>query len=304
MVKKAPHNLFVLEMVHQTLHPKISTWRKTWKPRPEQKHCPRHGSKTFFLSSRHPCWSWRWLGPDFRSHLRTSRLMTSPCLPIWTVVKKPLAVFCFFLANTISAILCRSSSFKIRLIKMPKLICIRKSLTQFVSPLICNHLPWEPKSSLKSPSAELRFLEKVGVRGVVPSMAQAWDAMEIKWKRKTTSTPLLWPYTCSTASRNVAITHQYVIPSPIFMWTPFEICLQLFDLGRASLNVRWTSCEVGHVPKDQNNDRSGPSTGCSSLANVIWKFQRPFQDRWFLQRGSNFTFYCHHRWISARLTSS
>lgn len=67
---------------------------------------------------------------------------------------------------------------------MPKLICIRKSLTQFVSPLICNHLPWEPKSSLKSPSAELRFLEKVGVRGIVPSMAQAWDAMEIHGKGK------------------------------------------------------------------------------------------------------------------------
>lgn len=41
--------------------------------------------------------------------------------------EKPLAVFCFFLAKTITAILCRSSSFRIRLIKMPKLICIRKS---------------------------------------------------------------------------------------------------------------------------------------------------------------------------------
>ena len=155
MVKKAPHNLFVLEMVHQTLHPKISTWRKTWKPRPEQKHCPRHGSKTFFLSSRHPCWSWRWLGPDFRSHLRTSRLMTSPCLPIWTVVKKPLAVFCFFLANTISAILCRSSSFKIRLIKMPKLIYMH---SQIIDPICFT-------SHLQSPSVGAEIKPQEPFRG-------------------------------------------------------------------------------------------------------------------------------------------
>lgn len=36
--------------------------------------------------------------------------------------EKPLALFCFFLANTITAILCRSSSVKIRWIKMPKLM--------------------------------------------------------------------------------------------------------------------------------------------------------------------------------------